>query len=48
MEQEEYDEERTKYFESKGYQVIRFWNNQVLSDMEGVIKVIVYALETQA
>ena len=44
LEQEEYDRERTLYLESQGYRVIRFWNDQVMNDMEGVIKVIVYEL----
>ena len=46
LEQEEYDEERTRYFESQGYQVIRFWNNQVMNDIEGVIKAIIFATES--
>lgn len=46
LEQEGYDEERTKYLESQGYRVIRFWNNQVVNDIDGVIKEIVFALET--
>lgn len=37
LEQEEYDKERTKYLESKGYKVIRFWNNQVMNEIKGVI-----------
>ena len=37
LEQSEYDEERTRYLESKGYRVIRFWNNQVESEMDGII-----------
>jgi very-short-patch-repair endonuclease len=45
VDQEEYDEERTQYLESQGYKVIRFWNNQVMSDIEGVIKEIMFALE---
>jgi len=45
LEQQEYDEERTKYFESLGYRVIRFWNNQVMNDMNGVILAITYAIE---
>jgi len=45
LEQEEYDEGRTKYLESQGYQVLRFWNNQILGDVEGVIRAILYALE---
>jgi very-short-patch-repair endonuclease len=40
LDQKEYDEERTAYLESQGYKVIRFWNNQVMNDMEGVIKAI--------
>ncbi len=31
-----YDNERTKYFESKGYKVIRFWNNEIDNDIDGV------------
>jgi len=45
LDQEEYDEERTKYFESQGYRVIRFWNNQVMNNIEGVIQAIIYVLE---
>lgn len=45
LEQTEYDDERTKYFESMGYRVIRFWNNQVENDINGVILGITYALE---
>ena len=45
LEQEEQDTERTKYLESQGYQVIRFWNNQVMNDMDGVILAIINSLE---
>ena len=40
LEQSEYDEERTRYLESKGYRVIRFWNNQVESEMDGIVQVL--------
>ena len=40
LEQPEYDAERSKYFESLGYKVIRFWNNQVEKDLNGVIRAI--------
>ena len=40
LQQAEYDEERTKYLESLGYQVIRFWNNDVMNNIETVLKVI--------
>jgi very-short-patch-repair endonuclease len=43
----QYDKERTKYLESQGYQVIRFWNHQVMNDMEGVIRAIIVAMETE-
>lgn len=45
LEQTEYDEERMKYFESLGYRVIRFWNNQVTKELENVILAIIHALE---
>jgi len=45
LEQEEYDEERTKYLESLGYRVIRFWNNDVMKNIDGVILAIIHALE---
>lgn len=30
------DEQRTKYFEAKGYKVIRFWNNEITKNIDGV------------
>jgi very-short-patch-repair endonuclease len=51
LRQEAYNEERTKYLESLGYKVIpkgddvRFWNNDVLNDIEGVILAIMDALK---
>ena len=47
LEQEKYDQERTLYLESQGYMVIRFWNDQVMNDMEGVIKTIINAVESK-
>jgi very-short-patch-repair endonuclease len=47
LEQEEYDQERTKYLEEQGYKVIRFWNNDVLKDIEGVILAIMEALKDE-
>ena len=44
VEQAEYDIERSQYFESRGYRVIRFWNNQVINEIESVIQVIQYTL----
>ena len=35
-----YDNARTKYFNACGYNVLRFWNNDVLNNLEGVCEVI--------
>lgn len=43
-EQEAYDKERTKYLESQGYKVIRFWNNQVMNHIDDVMKEIMFVL----
>lgn len=44
-EQVAYDEERTRYLASRGYHVLRFWNNEVEKDIEGVLEVIGTALK---
>jgi very-short-patch-repair endonuclease len=44
LEQADYDVERTSYLESQGYKVVRFWNNDVMNDMNGVIGAIELAL----
>ncbi len=33
----EYDTERTKYFENLGLKVIRFWNNEINQNINGVL-----------
>jgi len=35
-EQVSYDAERSRWFESQGYRVLRFWNNEVLADTGAV------------
>jgi crossover junction endodeoxyribonuclease RuvC/BirA family biotin operon repressor/biotin-[acetyl-CoA-carboxylase] ligase len=40
LEQKEYDEERTKYLVSQGYRVLRFWNNDVMNNIDSVLTVI--------
>ena len=45
LEHQEYDKERTKYLEARGYRVLRFWNNDVLNDMDAVLNVIWNALK---
>jgi len=38
------DTVRTQWLEARGYRVIRFWNNDVLSNTEGVLTSILDAL----
>jgi very-short-patch-repair endonuclease len=40
----ERDEERTTRLKERGYEIIRFWNNEVLTNMEGVLERIMEAL----
>ena len=47
LEQEEYDQERTKYLESLGYKVIRLWNNDVMNNIDSVTLAIIYAIENE-
>jgi very-short-patch-repair endonuclease len=35
--QNEYDHERTHYLRSKGYRVLRFWNDEVMNDIDAVL-----------
>ncbi len=44
LEQDEYDAERTLFLESKGYRVLRFWNNDVMNNIDGVLGTIEQAL----
>jgi len=34
----DYDAERTAYLNAHGVKVVRFWNNEVLCEMEGVLE----------
>jgi very-short-patch-repair endonuclease len=38
------DAKRTKFLESEGYRVLRFWNNEVLANVDGVLEVIQSAI----
>jgi very-short-patch-repair endonuclease len=33
-----YDKDRTRYIESEGFRLIRFWNHDVLGNTEGVLQ----------
>ena len=39
------DSTRTAYLERAGYRVLRFWNNEVRENLDGVIETILAALE---
>ena len=40
------DAPRTEALARMGYRVIRFWNNEVLTNMDGVLQTILAALES--
>jgi very-short-patch-repair endonuclease len=48
LEQEEYDRKRTIELKSLGYEVIRFWNNDVMNNIDGVILIIINVLGKQS
>ena len=35
-----YDDKRTAYLQTVGHTVLRFWNNEVLANLDGVLEVI--------
>jgi very-short-patch-repair endonuclease len=43
-EQMKQDEIRTWFLQSQGFEVVRFWNNEVLENLEGVMETILSAL----
>ena len=38
LENADYDAQRTTFLERDGYRVIRFWNHEALTEMDGVIE----------
>jgi very-short-patch-repair endonuclease len=38
------DAKRTKFLETQGYRVLRFWNNEVLQNIDGVLELIQSAI----
>ncbi len=47
MENKEADDARTAWLESRGYRVVRFWNNQVLNETESVWEEILHHLKKE-
>ena len=41
------DSQRTAWLESRGFRVMRFWNNDVLTNLDGVIDSILAALRAE-
>ena len=39
-----YDEARTRFLETRGYKVLRFWNDEIIRNLDGVITTILNAL----
>lgn len=35
-----YDQKRTEFLVKHGFRVIRFWNNEVITNIEGVLEII--------
>lgn len=42
------DARRTAWLESRGYRVMRFWNNEVLTNIDGVVEMILEALAPES
>jgi very-short-patch-repair endonuclease len=42
----DYDDRRTRHLEKQGFRVVRFWNNEVLENSEGVCLKILEVLAT--
>lgn len=40
-----YDEKRTQFFMSQGFHVLRFWNNDILENMDGVLEIIIKTIQ---
>lgn len=40
------DDQRTAFLEAQGYRVIRFWNNDVMTNLDGVLGALSEALAT--
>ncbi|HZX69865.1 MAG TPA: endonuclease domain-containing protein [Rhodanobacter sp.] len=47
-EQVGYDEHRTRHLQARGYRVLRFWNNEALTNIESVLEVILEAVAKPA
>ena len=46
MQQVQADQRRSRYLEQRGYRVLRFWDNEVLANIDGVMEQIVRVLNS--
>ena len=46
LEQKEYDDERSKFLENQGLCVLRFWDNEINTNINGVMERIIETLKT--
>ena len=42
------DSERTRVLESMGYLILRFWNNDVLSNIDGALELMAFTIQSEA
>ena len=47
-EQADYDAQRAEALQLQGWKVIRFWNNEVIENLDGVADTILYELNLRA
>ncbi len=47
QEQQEYDLERTEFLTQRGFKVIRFWNNAIFNNLDGVLESLRLQVESQ-
>jgi very-short-patch-repair endonuclease len=45
--QQQYDAQRTRFLEQQGYRVVRFWNNDVFENKEGVLQHILMCIRAK-
>jgi len=46
-EQINYDQKRDAFFKEQGFMILRFWNNEVMQNMDGVLSVIIESLRAR-
>jgi very-short-patch-repair endonuclease len=46
MQQAQADQHRSRYLEQRGYRVLRFWDNEVLANMDAVVDQIVRVMNS--